>query len=115
MAEIDKMLLDEFALRLHISHKAIRSGAISAALDEAIDKVMRSLHNEGALVSGRMLTSEDEKRRLIDRYYQRKNAGLCPVCGGSRTDNHITCTKCRMRARNKAREARKINEQPSNP
>lgn len=31
----------------------------------------------------------------MTRYQQRKEQGLCPQCGGPRTDKHINCAECR--------------------
>lgn len=37
-----------------------------------------------------------EGRRTNVTYYRRRDAGLCPLCGEPRTDEHIACRKCRI-------------------
>lgn len=32
--------------------------------------------------------------RKMDRYHERKAAGLCPVCGGERDRETVSCSRC---------------------
>lgn len=97
--EINQVLLDEFAMRLHVAHRAVRERRISATTSEIVEKSIKSIHDECKLTNGYIMSGEEIKGRSLERYYRRKAAGLCPNCGGPRTDQYVICAKCRDKAR----------------